>query len=100
MAEKEARQQEYRKEYEQLKSQVRSDPNFKNESPEKIDMVVAMLVIKNNIAQNNSKNQLQRVAEVLSQSGQLRWLGTRSCIGIEKFPAHVRLSGQSTRVCY
>ena len=31
-------------------------------------MVVAMLVIKNNIAQNNSKNQLQRVAEVLSQS--------------------------------
>ncbi len=64
MAEKEARQHEYRQEYEQLKSQVRSDPNFKNESPEKVDMVVAMLVIKNNIAQNNSKHQLQRVAEV------------------------------------
>ena len=74
LAEKEARQQEYRQEYQQLKSQVRSDPNFKNESPEKVDMVVAMLVIKNNIAQNNSKNQLQRVAEVLSQSDRvLQW---------------------------
>ncbi len=68
LAEKEVRQQGYRQEYEQLRSQVCSDPNFKNESPEKVDMVVAMLVIKNDIAQNNSKNSLHRVAEVLSQS--------------------------------
>ena len=65
LAEKEARQQGFRQEYEQLRGQVHSDPNYKNQSPEKIDMVVAMLVIKN---ENNPENQLHRVAEVLSQS--------------------------------
>ena len=71
LAEKEAKQQGFRQEYEQLRNQVRSDPNFKNESPEKVDMVVAMLVIKN---ENNSQNQLHRVAEVLSQSDRVREL--------------------------
>ena len=65
LAEKEARQQVFRQEYEQLRSQVRSDPKFKNESPEKVDIGVAMLVIDN---ENNPKNRLHRVAEVLSQS--------------------------------
>ena len=68
LAEKEARQQSFRQEYEQLRNQVRSDPNFKNESAEKVDLVVAMLVIRNDIAQNKSSNSLHRVAEVLSQS--------------------------------
>ncbi|MDJ0747179.1 MAG: hypothetical protein QNJ32_28085 [Xenococcaceae cyanobacterium MO_167.B27] len=65
LAEKEARQQVFRQEYDQLRSQVQSDPKFKNESPEKVDMVVAMFVIDN---ENNPKNRLHRVAEVLSQS--------------------------------
>ncbi|MDJ0534774.1 MAG: hypothetical protein QNJ70_20215 [Xenococcaceae cyanobacterium MO_207.B15] len=65
LAEKEVRQQGFRQEYEQLRSQVRSDPKFKNESPETVDMRVAMFVIDN---ENNPKNRLHRVAEVLSQS--------------------------------
>ena len=58
-------QQGFRQEYEQLRSQVRANPNYRNESLETVDMGVAMLVIKN---ENNSQNQLHRVAGVLSQS--------------------------------
>ncbi len=65
LAEKEVIQQGFRQEYEQLRSLVRSNPNYRNESPETVDMGVAMLVIDN---ESNSKNQLHRVAEVLSQS--------------------------------
>ena len=64
-------QQGFRQEYERLRTQVRSDPNLRNESPEKVDMRIAMLVIKN---ENNSQNQLHRVAEVLSQSDRVREL--------------------------
>ena len=64
-------QQGFRQEYEQLRNQVRSDPNFKNESPEKVDMVVAMLVIKN---EDNPNNYFDRVTEVLSQSDRVREL--------------------------
>ncbi len=71
LAEREAMQQGFRQEYEQLRRQVRSDPNFKNESLDKIDMRVAMLVIKNEDDPNDS---FDRVTEVLSQSDRVREL--------------------------
>ncbi len=42
-----------------------------NESPEKVDMVVAMLVIKN---EDDLNNYFDRVTEVLSQSDRVREL--------------------------
>ena len=66
LAEKESIQQGFRQEYEQLRRQVRSNPNYRNESPEKIDMRVAMLVI--NDAENSGTDSAERVFGVLSQS--------------------------------
>ena len=70
----EQKKQLFRQEYERLRSQVDSNPNHRNAEVEKVDLAIAMLVLKESAQHNQSKNLLNRVGQVLSQSDRaLAW---------------------------
>ena len=64
--------QVFRQEYERLRSQVHSEPNLYNAGIEKVDLAVAMLVIKESIESGQQDNLRERVERVLSQSDRLK----------------------------
>lgn len=57
-----------KQEYERLKYQVLLNPSFTDAGVKQVDLAVAMLVIKNCLAQNLTEDSLKRVFKVLSQS--------------------------------
>ena len=65
----EQKRQMFRQEYEGLKDRVRLDPNFHDSGVEEVDIAVAMLVIKESVNKGHTDNLINRVGEVLSQSG-------------------------------
>ncbi len=68
----EQKKQLFRQEYERLRSQVHSNPNHRNAEFEKVDIAISMLVLKESAHNGQSKNLLNRVGQVLSQSDLLR----------------------------
>ena len=68
----EQKKQLFRQEYERLREQVHSNPNHHNAEFEKVDLAIAMLVLSESAQNNQSKNLLNRVGQVLSQSDRLR----------------------------
>ena len=68
----EQKKQLFRQEYERLRSQVHSNPNHRNAEFEKVDLAISMLVLKESAHNGQSKNLLNRVGQVLSQSDLLR----------------------------
>ncbi len=61
-----------RQEYERLRTQVHSNPNHRNAGVEKVDIAIAMLVLKESAQHYQQDNLLNRVGKVLSQSDRLR----------------------------
>ncbi len=68
----EQKKQLFRQEYERLRSQVHSNPNLRNAEFEKVDIAIAMLVLKESAHNGQQDNLLNRVGQVLSQSDQLK----------------------------
>ncbi|MDJ0903555.1 MAG: hypothetical protein QNJ55_32655 [Xenococcus sp. MO_188.B8] len=68
----EQKRQVLRQEYERLRNQIHADPNLSGAGMEKVDIAVAMRVIKEAVESGKSDNLLNRVGGVLSQSDRLR----------------------------
>ena len=68
----EPKKQLLRQEYERLREQVHSNPNHRNAGIEKVDIAIAMLVLKESAQHNQQDNLLNRVGQVLSQSDRLQ----------------------------
>ena len=64
----EQKRQVLRQEYERLRGQINADPNLREAGMEKVDIAVAMRVIKEAVESGKSDNLLNRVGGVLSQS--------------------------------
>ena len=66
----EQKKQQFRQEYERLRDVIH--PNIRSAGMEKVDIAVAMWVIKESLESGRSDNLLNRVGEVLCQSDLLR----------------------------
>ena len=68
----EQKKQQLRKEYERLKREILENTNTHNLEAKKVDIVIAMRVIKEAVESGRSNNLLNRVGEVLCQSDLLK----------------------------
>ena len=68
----EQKRQVLRQEYERLRNQIHADPNLSGAGMEKVDIAVAMRVIKEAVESGQKDNLLNRVGGVLSQSDLLK----------------------------
>ena len=68
----EQKKQQFRQEYERLRDMIHADPNLSGAGIEKVDLVIAMRVIKEAVESGKSDNLLNRVGEVLCQSDLLK----------------------------
>ncbi len=68
----EQKRQVLRQEYERLRNQIHADPNLSGAGMEKVDIAVAMRVIKEAVESGQKDNLRNRVGAVLSQSDLLK----------------------------